>query len=378
VRAPDPASDTARTASRPGPPPDAARTGRLQIEVLPARNGDCLWITYGDEQTRHVLVDCGSVDVAGVAAGRVLGAERVELFVLTHIDADHISGAIPLFTDPAVANRFDDVWFNGWDQLRGFLSVAQGEEFSALLDRDDRPFRWNGVERADDPPPPIVTDGSPHPVVELAGGMRLTVLSPTPQGLGRLARNWHAALLDLDPQKAMLARRARPQPPASPGSLDLVALAASGPTKDSSVPNLSSIAVLAEFGGRAVLLTGDAHADVLATSIRSLQESRGRGGERLRLDAFKLSHHGSANATTKELLDVVDCSNYLVPTDGSIFYHPDREAIARVVVHGGPEPVLHFNYRTDLNGFWDDAELQRRYGYRTVHPDGTDGLCIEL
>jgi hypothetical protein len=196
--------------------------------------------------------------------------------------------------------------------------------------------------------------------------------------LSRLARNWHAALLDLDPQKAMLGRRARPRPPAAPGELDLEALAGSGPTKDSSIPNLSSIAVLAECGGRAVLLTGDAHADVLATSIRSLQQARGRGRERLRLDALKLSHHGSANATTKELLDVVECSNYLVPTDGSIFYHPDREAIARVVVHGGSEPVLHFNYRSDLNAFWDDAELRRRYRSRTVYPDAGDGLCIEL
>ena len=53
--------------------------------------------------------------------------------MLTHIDADHISGAIPLFTDDEVCDRFDDVWFNGWDQLRGFLSVAQGEAFSDLL-----------------------------------------------------------------------------------------------------------------------------------------------------------------------------------------------------------------------------------------------------
>ena len=95
----------------------------------------------------------------------------------------------------------------------------------------------------------------------------------------------------------------------NPATLDLEKIAASGPTKDTSIPNLSSIAVLAEFGGRAVLLTGDAHADVLAASIAALQEQRGLAGERLRLDAFKLSHHGSANATTKELLDTVECSH---------------------------------------------------------------------
>src|SRR5215203_1408357 len=105
--------------------------------------------------------------------------------------------------------------------------------------------------------------------------MKLTVLSPTTAGLRRLASRWRAALLELDPQKAMLARRARPAAISDPTKLDLIKLAATGPTKDNSVPNLSSIALLAEFGGRAILLTGDAYADVLAASIRKLQKQRG-------------------------------------------------------------------------------------------------------
>lgn len=356
------------------------RTGTFEIEMLPARNGDCLWLGYGrrDEADHHVLIDCGAVDAADKAAARVRSVTEVELFILTHIDADHISGAIPLFSDPDIAGRFDDVWFNGWRQLRGFLSVAQGEAFSTMLERDDRPFTWNRTTSGDDPPAPIVTDPAGLPTVELPGGMRLTVMSPTPAGLRRLASHWHAALLDLDPHKAMLGRRARPIPPESPSTLDLEALAASGPTKDTSIPNLSSIAVLAEYGGRSVLLTGDAHADVLAASIRSLQAERGAPGEPLRLDALKLSHHGSANATTRELLEQVVCSNYLVPTDGTSFYHPDREAIARVIVHGGPKPTLHFSYRTDLNSFWEDGMLQERYGYATVYPDGDEGLVVTV
>jgi hypothetical protein len=345
--------------------------------MLPARNGDCLWITYGDGELRYVLVDCGAVSVAELAAQKVTAVDEVELFVLTHIDADHISGAIPLFEDTDVGARVRDVWFNGWRQLRGFLGVAQGEAFSELLDRDDRPFLWNRTARADDPPPPIVTNGEQPPSVELAGGLCLTVLSPSPDGLRTLARDWHAALTELDPQRAMLGRRARPTPPDDPSSLDLVALAASGPTRDSSVANLSSIAVLAEWGGRAVLLTGDAHADVLAASIRTLQSARGRPGERLELDALKLSHHGSANATTAELLDVVDCRAYLVSTDGSRFFHPDREAIARVIVHGGPDAHVYFSERSALNEWWEDAALQERYGYTTSYGD-SDGLVVSL
>lgn len=361
--------------------PAGATTGLLEIEMMPANNGDCLWVTYGhDADNPHrLLIDCGAVAIADRVAERVLDVSAVELFVLTHIDADHINGAVPLFTNADVARRFNDVWFNGWNQLRGFLSVAQGEQFSDLLDKRDLSSLWNRTDRQHDPPPPILTDGDPHPQMTLAGGMKLTVLSPTANGLRRLARQWRAALRDLNPAKLMLGHRTRPTPLAAPEALDVAALAASGPTKDSSVPNLSSIALLAEFGGRAVLFTGDAHADVLASSIRLLQTNRGKEGERLRLDALKLSHHGSANATTRELLDCIGCSNYLVSTDGSIFYHPDRAAIARVILLGGPRPTLHFNYRTDLNDLWENATLQDRYKYTTNYGDAhTGGLTITL
>jgi hypothetical protein len=374
-----PAPTDLPTAARPVPPPvDDSRSGTFRIELIPAANGDCLWISYGDDDLHHVLVDCGSPTAVEAAVERIRSVPSVELFVLTHIDADHISGAIPLFEDRDVANRFDDVWFNGWQQLRGFLSVRQGDQFSDLLGRPDRRYRWNRTSPDDDPPPPIVTDGTDHPEIVLDGGLRLTVLSPTPTGLRRLAQHWYAALDELDPRRRLAGRRARPTPPSDPGSLDLAALSASGPTKDTSVPNLSSIAVLAEYGGRAVLLTGDAHADVLGASIDALQRSRGREGERLRLDALKLSHHGSANATTIELLERVQCSRYLVPTNGSIFYHPDREAIARVVVHGGAHPTLVFNARSDLNEFWSDATLQERYGYTTVYPDAEETTGVTL
>ena len=118
---------------------------------------------------------------------------------------------------------------------------------------------------------------------------------------------------------------------------------------------------------------------MLAESIGALQRARGRAGEKLRIDALKLSHHGSANATTVPLLQALECRNYLVSSNGNIFYHPDRESIARVILHGGGSPILSFNYRSPYNALWDSRVLKQRYGYEARFPDeGVEGLRVDL
>jgi hypothetical protein len=358
------------------------------IEMLPADNGDCLWIEYGDPmRPRRVLIDCGARSAAGMVASRIKAIEppstrEFELFVLTHIDADHIDGVLPLFDTPDLDAHFEDIWFNGWRQISRFLSVKQGEDFSKLLEDPSRGLPWNRVVtgEGDKHPAPIVLPAdTPPPTFRLPSGLQLTLLSPGADQLKRLAQNWKEVLLELEPGKAMLGRRRPPPPVMDFAAFDLEALAKTPAKRDSSVANGSSIALLAEFDGRAILLTGDAHAGMLAKSIKALQRARGQGAERLKLDALKLSHHGSANATTLELLEVIDCRRYLVSGNGNIFYHPDREAIARVILYGGANPALFFNYRSGLNALWGEQCLRDRYGHSVIYPSaGQQGLRVAL
>ena len=354
----------------------------FSIEMLPAENGDCLWIEYGDpDSPRRILIDCGAKSAAKPLGARIrkLGTSeeaKFELFVLTHIDSDHITGVIPLFADTGVSRQFKDIWFNGWRQVSQFLSIRQGEEFSELLENPELKLPWNRAVTADGAkyPAPVVlpTDGTPLSFT-LPDGLSLTLLSPGAGQLKSLGRNWQKALLKLKPEKAMLRGKTKPASVTDFETFDLENLANQKPKKDTSVPNGSSIALLLEFEGRSMLLTGDAHANVLARSIMSLQKTRGKEGEKLKLDALKLSHHGSGNATTIELLDQLDCPRYLVSSSGNIFYHPDREAIARVILHGGKNPTLYFNYCSSLNELWAESILKKRYHYKTKYPSKKSG-----
>ena len=121
--------------------------------------------------------------------------------------------------------------------------------------------------------------------------------------------------------------------------------------------------MLAEFEGRRILLTGDAHPGVLTSAIKRLGANK-----KLTLDACKLPHHGSKANVSRQFLEALDCNVYLFSTNGSHFKHPDRQAVARVIKWGGAGSKLTFNYRSKFNEVWDADPLRKRHGYTSVFP----------
>ena len=360
------------------------------IEMLPAAHGDCLWIEYGDQRRPNVVLIDGGPS-SSVTAQRLRGriserlgpsgaADCAELLVVTHIDADHITGVLRLLTErDGPTPAFADVWFNGWDHLPAdVLGAKQGEALSAAILQ--RRLPWNA---ALDGAAVMVAEGAPLPVVTLPGGLALTLLSPTRTQLAELRPVWEQEL-----RAAGLVPGQQPVPPppepgdvlgdGGDGPVDPEQLAEEPFESDHSEANGASIAFLAEYDGRSVLFTGDAAAPVLEAGLRRLAHERGL--ERVPVDAFKLPHHGSRYNLSAGLLDLVDCARFLLSTNGQRFHHPDAVALSRIVAgDAGRGGELLFNYRTQDNELWEHRSLRRRYGYTTRYPpDGEEGLVVAL
>jgi beta-lactamase superfamily II metal-dependent hydrolase len=359
------------------------------IEMLPANEGDALWIEYGPDagSLHRILIDCGRKGAYRAVIDRLSATPDIkfELFVLTHVDADHIEGAIPLLQDARFKpGLIGDVWFNEYRHLKGERVVVdgvpddqlggqQGEYFAGLL--RGRKFRWNHAFQG---AAVVVPDSGPLPEVVLPSGMKLTLLSPNADGLKALRKRWEDDLVgkSLKPGEweralELLSKERRLAPDAlGKGEVawppDIRKLADSSFDGDGSEPNGSSIAFVAEYEDKRVLFAGDAHAPVLSASVDRMLAGSSR--RRLGLRAFKLGHHGSKYNLSKELLGCVDCGRYLVSTNGTIHHHPDPEAIARVLTFGGKSPELVFNYYQKEQKRWDDDHLRGRHSYTTVFP----------
>ena len=162
------------------------------------------------------------------------------------------------------------------------------------------------------------------------------------------------------------------------GEVDLEALAEKKTATDHAPANGSSIALLLEHQGTSVVLAADAYAPVLIAALEALAVQRAVALPFV-FDVFKLSHHGSRANITTDLFQALQAQHYIVSTNGAIFGHPDEEAIARVVVHGGKKRKVWFNYRNDHTGKWEAPELQERYGYSvSLPPTGPGVVSISL
>ena len=356
----------------------------LRIEMLPAGNGDALWIEYDDgPRTRRLVIDGGTSGTwtEGLRA-RIDGLpedERTfELLIVTHIDGDHIEGALGLLNAASLGVTFEDVWFNGWKHLTELeeMGPVEGELLTKTI--VDRGLPWN---KAFDGGPIVVgEDEEELPRVELAGGLSLTVLTPTRSRLLDLKEVWREAIVDagLDPDAPRPLEDLELPPDLEPLGVtrpDVRALSAVPFREDTAEANGSSIVVLLEHDGKRALLTGDGFPSDVHAGVKRLLDDP---ADRLALDAFKVPHHGSRFNLSTDLLRSLDCKLHLFSSNGSRTKHPHTESIARLLTTGGDGQTLMFNYRTTHNEMWDDDRLRDRFEYETRYPDGTDGVFVTL
>jgi hypothetical protein len=323
------------------------------------------------QSLRHVVIDGGRKatwpHLKRALEGIAARGEEVELLVLSHIDADHIDGLLAMVEAAHVPLTPKAVWYNGHDQIAqvkpppgtfGPSGVPAAERYGKALDAKG----WAINEEFGGKPLSIEGNAAP---IEVAG-LSLTLVSPDRAKLWKLRKEWNKALIDAD--LAPLAKRRMPE------VLDVERLSAPS-AHDSTAPNGSSIAFIAEHGGRRLLLGADAHPDIMEASLTRLAGADGK----VTVDLVKLPHHGSRANFTRELVEKLDCRRFAISTSGAVFGHPDPEAIARILKFGDPRPkIFYFNYASERTQPWNDDKLKNQWQYDCVYAEKNMPLAIDI
>jgi beta-lactamase superfamily II metal-dependent hydrolase len=342
---------------------------QFTLEALQGKDGDCLLLHYAGATGApvQILIDGGSQSVfTSVLKPRLdaLGAGNVldlRLVLVTHIDADHITGIIDLFrtlkenqdngTDPFC--RVRTLWHNSFTDLHMLgpapvsasvtaaslggppiaglddftaavvASVPQGNQLHDYATQLAVPINQSAGG------PLVLSPDTGKLVVPMADGLTFTVLAPHKPQLDALQASW---------QTAQAAHPSDPQ-------------AQTADYLNATVPNMSSIVVMAEATPtsgpvKRMLLTGDARGDII---LKALDEAGFSTGGRIHVDLLKVQHHGSSHSTTQDFFEKVTADRYVISGNGKDGNpHPDALKWLSAARHGQPYEAYLTN-RTGLN-----------------------------
>lgn len=359
----------------------------FRLRVVQAEFGDCFVVEFGTaKQPRFILIDGGPPHTFEDHLSAVLKAiakrNRVlDLALLSHVDNDHIVGLVDYFAELQAGGeglpRPKELWHNSWvraidpdgtiaPRLKALLTASQTAampnatnatlgitEGSAL--RAKANLLNMPINKSVPATHLITVDDVSKPIT--FGNLTLRIVAPTKKNLDKLRTEWVEWLQKQENEAGAMVMA----------------------NSDQSVPNLSSIAVLAKAHGKTLLLTGDGRSDHLLDGLEMAGQLDKNG--HLHVNVLKLAHHGSELDVTREFFERITADTYVVSANGR-YGNPDYSTLSWIVEtakDAGRKIKLVLTNQTPA-----DKKLKKKYAtakYRysiDYMPKGDDSLLLSL
>lgn len=354
---------------------------QVKFQTFPVGSGDCitLLLKNGDKEM-HIMVDCGlyTREVNDYIVN--VFHCHIDYLLVTHIDNDHINGLIEMLksTPNLTVNQIfyncyqrtsDDL--QEWDEKMVANVKRVFGHLPAVVDMLEQKIKaetsmtlaelilgnenWKKAWRRE-----YVTEDSE--AIDLENDMgRFIFLSPTKKALDDLDKEYRTLFWktlykqkkeDYKKEEAIYESLMRImeqedneglyEEPVYSKVLDENALKfyADEKMKGLSPANEASIAFIWEHEGHRILFMGDANPDQVVKKIGDVYKDTPKP---VLFDAIKISHHGSAHSTSRELVSIADSERYFVT--GGANTRPSYQAMSRIIIAPLPEDLSHREIR---------------------------------
>lgn len=362
----------------------------IRLHAVQAMYGDCLILEFGSTSSpKFILIDGGPEtiydDHLKNRLKQIVGNHgTLEALIVSHVDNDHIVGVLDLLSELKAdvdASRtplvnVKELWLNTFTETidpSGVIAESLNNLFSMqglFAAMEHTGIIVQGIKEGHQittlsnalgiPINPRTNNGfysvENSSTIQISN-LKLSVIGPTKENLDELRMKWKEWLQEYEDDIAN-------------GKFNVAANA------DKSVPNLSSIILLAEADGKKILLTGDCRGDHL---IQGLKKSGLSQDGKIHVDVLKVQHHGSNRNATKSFFRSVIANTYVISADGKDG-NPDYTTLQWIVESAhedGRNIQLYVTNETDstvnlINNY--DPQI---YGY-TMHyiDNGLDSVRV--
>lgn len=388
----------------------------ISIKILPALNGDCFLITGGET---NILIDGGYVNTYNEFLKPLLLemaslGKYLSLVVVSHIDADHISGILKFIEENESENiiPIQNIWHNAFRHLRQneqidttikeenifndikkeelsdsaiCVSAKQGSSLASLLLKYK--YQWNTQFDGN-----AVSIDYKNSIT--VGESTINLLSPNQKKLESLQKYWrkelykngylgtsHSEKFWDDAFEFLLAQdkqelKCKSKNISYNDNIDFYKLKENPFIPDSSPTNGSSISFILKIGDKKMLFLGDSHSDLVESELK---KHLGTNDFPVFFDLIKLSHHGSFSNNSPELLELIDSDKWIISSNGKIYNHPDIETLACILSKDDKiNRKLFFNYPLAICQGLSNSELKKKHNYEIVFPEKEEIIEITL
>lgn len=316
----------------------------MKLEVLQANDGDCLLLQYGSAtKPGLILIDGGSRGVYRKVLEKRLNLLKggkssldLRMVVISHIDADHITGILDMFKDMSSQRengqdppwKVQSLWHNAFSKTVGsHKAAAQSATIAAASSGDNLDLgalvrqgltdpkavavvasvkQGNDLQRFATPLTKINAETSGDLVcapntgrkdIKIDSSLTFTILGPHQEELDNLQDEWNKAKEKKVAEQSVAA--------------DYL---------NRTIPNLSSIVFLAEEknqNGKStrMLLTGDAGGDLILKGLATAKLLDKKG--EISVDVLKVQHHGSRHSIEPSFFEKVQAKSYVISGNGA-------------------------------------------------------------
>ena len=135
---------------------------------------------------------------------------------------------------------------------------------------------------------------------------------------------------------------------------------------DTSVPNLSSVVVLAEVGKKRILFTGDARGDKVLEGLELVGLLKKDGKSTMHVDILKCPHHGSKRNNDPIFFRRITADHYVFSGNGE-HGNPARETLEMLWSERGDEKyTVHLTYPIDEIDMSEDGKKEEKKEGQTL------------
>lgn len=147
-------------------------------------------------------------------------------------------------------------------------------------------------------------------------------------------------------------------------------------SQDTSASNITSIVLLLIYKDKNYLFT----ADVTPKRLNDIVDELKQQNPVINFEQIKLPHHASYRSLNKQILQKINCTNFIISTNSKKHFLPNKRALIKILSNRNSNELIkfHFNYGEVIGNLKISKGEEKKYNFNLISNNKNDGYAFDI